>query len=346
VSSDSADLSPVAEPLAIPLGSDDDGFTLVEMIVALVIMFGALIASSQVIISMVKATLYSRHGDYAVTLATQVMENAVTNDCGGRLPDNRSNPRARWESQRDRCKFFATTPTYSTPTPTDLCKTRTAGGVTAYFKGWDAGSLDASRGEADLGRRYLISEQGKIAYCISYDVQWLPLAWSASATSGANNIRLQRTVRVQWIEPNRPDAIRDRVYTQVAALPPDAVQTSNSGRIDVYVGPPASTNDAPKSVTVELPPVSTRGSDTTMLLMTLSADSNGWVHVPYIPTDVTNDPGGGAPVTVTNSFSVNVRIGGTARTAIVSGLSPSACWAAGSSAFVDTTPLTFTGTTC
>jgi type II secretory pathway pseudopilin PulG len=340
VSSDSADLLWADEQSG---GSDNDGFTLVEMVVALIIMFGALIASSQVIINMVKATLYSRHADYAVTLATQVMENAVTNDCGGRLPDNRSNSRARWESQRDRCKFFATTPTYSTLTPTDLCKSRSLAGTTAYFKGWDAGSLDASRGESDLGRRYLVSEQGKVAYCLSYDVQWLPLSWSANA--GTNNMRLQRTVRVQWVEPNRRDLIRERVYTQVAALPPDAVQTSNTGRVDVYVGLPATANDAPKSVTVEVPPVSTRApGDPTALPMTLSADGNGWVHIPYIPTDVTS--GSGAAVTVTPSFTVNVIIGGTTRTAIVSASSPGACWAFGSSGFVNTTPLTFTGTTC
>jgi type II secretory pathway pseudopilin PulG len=326
--------------------STDDGFTLVEMVVALIIMFGALIASSQVIISMVKATLYSRHADYAVTIATQVMENAVTNDCGGRLPDNRTNPRARWESQRDRCKFFATTPTYSTLTPTDLCKSRSSTGVSTFFKGWDSGSLAASRNEADLGRRYLVSEQGKIAYCVSYDVQWIPLTWSAG--SAYNNMRLQRTVRVQWIEPNRPDVVRDRVYTQVAALPPDAVQTSNTGRIDVYVGPPASPNDAPKSVTVELPPVSTRatGDTTNLLLMTLSADNNGWVHIPYLPTDFTTDPGGGAAVTVSPSFTVNVQIGGASQPVSLSGLSPNKCWALGSSAFVDATPFTFVGNTC
>jgi type II secretory pathway pseudopilin PulG len=291
---------------------NDAGFTLVEMVVALVIMFGALIASSQVIISMVKATLYSRHADYAVSLASQVMEQAVTNDCGGRLPDNRTDPLVRWNSQRDRCKYFATAPTYSTATPTDLCRTNSG----AYFKGWSSSSL----GEDDLGRRYFIREIGKVAYCVSYDVQWAPVGWSANQAT--ENMRLQRTVRVQWVEPNKPAEIRERIATQIAALPPDAVQTGYVGRLDIYVGPSAA-GAAPNSVSVIVPPAATKAAGDPTMYLTVSADANGWVHIPYVPTDVVTSSG--ATVTVTPSYIIDVRIGARVHRATLSNLSPNAC---------------------
>jgi type II secretory pathway pseudopilin PulG len=293
---------------------DDAGFTLVEMVVALIIMFGALIASSQVIVSMVKATLYSRHADYAVTLASQVMEQAVTNDCGGRLPDNRANPLVRWNNQRDRCKYFATAPTYSVTPIQSRCRTATG----TYFRGWSSSTI----GEDDLGRRYFVREQGAIAYCVSFDVQWVPLTWNANAV-GTSNLRLQRTVRVQWVEPNKPNEVRERVSIQIAALPPDSVQTSYVGRVDVYVGPTVG-NGPPNSVSVAVPPVATRAAGDPVSYMTISADGNGWVHIPYVPTDVVTSPSAGV-VTVTPSYTLDVRIGTRVHRATLSSTSPNAC---------------------
>jgi hypothetical protein len=298
---------------------DDEGFTLTEMVVALIIMFGALIASSQVVISMVKATLYSRHADYAVTLATQVMEDAVSNDCGGRLPDNRDTPRNRWISQIERCQFL--------PTPfTDVSRCKT--GPTTYFNDWDAGSLGTLRAENDLGRRYFVKVVGTVAYCVSVDVQWVPLKWTANAAT--NNMRLQRTVRVQWVEPNKKDTRRERMYTQVAALPPDAVQSGNIGRLDIFVGTRSTPSSPANTVTIlsPLPPSITRASDDPTL--TLSADQSGWVHIPYLPTDWTQKVG--TTVTVTPSFIVDMTYGGSSRQVTLSASSYEFCTASSSAA--------------
>jgi type II secretory pathway pseudopilin PulG len=286
-------------------GVDDEGFTLTEMVVALIIMFGALIASSQVVISMVKATLYSRHADFAVTLATQVMEDAVSNDCGGRLPDNRDNQLARWTAQRERCRFQPATATPDTTSsgPISRCKT----GPTTYFPGWASDRLTESigNGENNLGRRYFVKVVGPITYCVSFDVQWVPLGWTGSGTT--NNMRLQRTVRVQWVEPNKKDTRRDRTYTQVAALPPDAVQSGNIGRFDINVGLSAN------SATIFVPVASGAASTIADPVLTLSADSNGWVHIPYIPTDWTTKTGSGpTDVSVSSSYTLDL-LGGTTR---------------------------------
>jgi type II secretory pathway pseudopilin PulG len=318
---------------------DDEGFTLTEMVVALIIMFGALIASSQVVISMVKATLYSRHADYAVTLATQIMEDAVSNDCGGRLPDNRDSQLTRWTAQRERCRFQPATATPDTTSsgPISRCKT----GTSTYFPGWAADRLDESigNGENNLGRRYLVKVVGPIIYCVSFDVQWVPLGWTGSGTT--NNMRLQRTVRVQWVEPNKKDTRRDRTYTQVAALPPDAVQSGNIGRFDIKVGPTAN------SVMIFVPVASGTASTIADPVLTLSADSTGWVHIPYIPTDWTTKTGSGpTDVSVSSSYTLDLLAGTTTVRPAFSVSQPEWCATASAAAPVARS-LTGTGaTTC
>lgn len=271
--------------------TNDEGFSLVEMVVALVIMFGSLMASSQVIISMIKATLYSRNADRAVVLATQVMETAVANDCGGRLPNNRGTAeeqRAVWQNQQQRCRYWQTPPTV----PTGTC--RTASGT--WFSGWSGSSLSTGNGEDDLGRRYFVHNQGgPIFYCVSYEVAWVPVSWTNGPTVG--NMRLRRTVTVQWTEPSRPNTIRERSYSQMAALSPDAVQSSYAGYIELK---------APVGQVVQVKVATAPTGD---LYMTYAADTSGRVRIPFLPLDQTT--GSGTSVSITDWYVVSLRIPGT-----------------------------------
>jgi hypothetical protein len=324
--------APESNPNAI--SRNDDGFTLAELVVALTITFGALIASSQVIVNMVKATLYSRHADYATTLATQVMETAVANECGARLPDARDSEspnvvKLRWLGQQDRCRHKVTAiPLTAAEQNENRC--RRDSGTGAWFPGWSSDSLGLQTvggvtvGENDLGRRSFIQQKGPIAYCVTYDAAWVGVNWAGG--SAAEQLRLRRQVRVQWVEPNAQSTVRERTYTQVAALSPDAVSSNNLGRLDIFAGIGGTARvQVYSDVTT---PVT--------LWLTLSADSTGWVRVPYLPTDTTTKSG--ATVSVVDKFIVKASLGSSTSTVELSATAPHQCLtAAGAKVAVATT---------
>jgi prepilin-type N-terminal cleavage/methylation domain-containing protein len=72
--------------------TSDDGFTLVELVMAIVVLFIAMAAATQIIVTMVSATIANRHVDLAMSVATQAMESSVAYDCGGQLLDAAAAP--------------------------------------------------------------------------------------------------------------------------------------------------------------------------------------------------------------------------------------------------------------
>ena len=275
--------------------SGEDGFTLVELVVAIMVLFIALAASTQIVISMVTTTLSNRHIDMAMSVATQTMENAVAFDCGGQLV------RPGW--------VFAVTE--STPTPTaeffnrlqDRCLVETNRAASASDAGQCADADTSapspsdeltdgvfSRGylpgidqvQTDLGsRRFVVNKKatsfssgtnsGSLVVCTTIRMSWKRVkafGVDARVDDGSNDaLRLQRQVHVQWREP-RQTRFRFRDLVQVSSLPPDSKVAVNQGRISVAVG-------AGKAASLILP---------TLQELTLVADdSSGLVNFPFLP---------------------------------------------------------------
>jgi type II secretory pathway pseudopilin PulG len=271
-----------------PSELSDDGFTLVELVMAIVVLFIALMASTQIIISMVSATIANRHVDLAMSVATQTMETAVAFDCGGQLvdpgwvwnvdEDPLTTPTTKfYRNLADRCAIDTNTPTGSTPS--DFCPSSTG-----FLPPFD-------QAQTDLGsRRFTVFKSatsfaytntgsvsaagGALPICTTVKMSWRFIKSTGNAAvvdDGTNeSLRLQRQVQVQWKE-NRASKVRARDLVQLSALPPDSKVAVNTGRISVYMGPK-------QSATLVVPITGQK--------LTLASDddpTSGLVNFPFLP---------------------------------------------------------------
>jgi hypothetical protein len=269
----------------------------VELVVAIMVLFIALAASTQIVISMVATTLSNRHIDMAMSVATQTMENAVAFDCGGQLvlpgwvynvaEGSSPTPTETFFSRlQDRCGVETNrSPLLSTagacapePLPPSGADELTDG----VFRRGYLPPIDQT--QADLGsRRFVVNKRatsfgsgtnsGSLVVCTTIRLSWKRVKAFGVDTrldDGSNDsLRLQRQVHVQWTEPNQT-RIRFRDLVQVSSLPPDSKVAVNQGRISVDVG-------AGKAVSLILP---------TTQELTLVADDDagsGLVNFPFLP---------------------------------------------------------------
>jgi type II secretory pathway pseudopilin PulG len=281
-----------------PSNRDDGGFTLVELVMAIVVLFIALMASTQIIISMVSATIANRHVDLAMSVATQTMETAVAFDCGGQLVDPGwvwgvdedpvTTPTTKFYNNLvDRCAVDTNTPT--SVTASTYCPTSTSVNSDGVFNSGFLPSFDQA--QADLGsRRFTVfkaaasfahtntgsvsSAEGALPICTTVKMSWRFIKSAgnaATADDGTNeSLRLQRQVHVQWKEVGQ-SKVRARDLVQLSALPPDSKVAVNTGRISVYMGPR-------QSATLVVPITGQK--------LTLASDddpTSGLVNFPFLP---------------------------------------------------------------
>lgn len=278
------------------VGTADDGFTLVELVMAIIVLFMALTASVQIIVSMVAATVANRHIDLATSVASQTMETAVAFDCGGQLLDpywkpdpaaaNSTVP-AFYAALQTRCAVDPNTAgrPAGALTNADYCPTPlTSGGHDAskdedFLNGF-VPTFDQA--QSDLGSRHFTvyksaasfsptAATGVLPVCTTIKMVWKyikPFGAASAADDGTNNsIRLQRVVHVEWKEPHST-RIRWREISQIGAVPPDSKIAVNTGRVAVNVG-------VGKSATLLVPVTGQR--------MTFGADEYGFVNFPFLP---------------------------------------------------------------
>ena len=248
--------------------TQDAGFTLIELVMAIVVLFIALAASTQIIVSMVAATVAQRHIDLATSVATDAMETAVAYDCGGQLlapswADGATETATDgpihtfYSNLQSRCKVAVDTPVGVTPVcpaQTTSPPSATDGATDAVFnRGW---APVADQTQTDLGsRRFVVYKKatsfdhsasgsvnsggGRLAVCTTIRLSWKYIKTTGAASKpddGTNDsLRLQRRVHVQWSEPNQT-RVRSRDLVQLSALPPDSKVAVNLGRISVATG--------------------------------------------------------------------------------------------------------------
>jgi prepilin-type N-terminal cleavage/methylation domain-containing protein len=268
----------------------DQGFTLVELVVAISILFIALIAATQIIVSMVSATVINRHTDLAVSVASLTMETAVAFDCGGQLVDPgwvygvAENPATTpttnfYGRLQDRCKVD-TNRVANTAADAAACPAAGAAPDVAFNNGF-LPTIDLA--QADLGsRRFIVNKiaassssaasAAPLAVCTTVRMSWKHVKSAGSgsvADNGTNDsLRLQRQVHVQWKEL-RQTAFRSRDLLQISSLPPDSKVALSTGRISMVEG-------VGKAATLILPETGQR--------LTLVADDNsGVVNFPFLP---------------------------------------------------------------
>jgi prepilin-type N-terminal cleavage/methylation domain-containing protein len=298
----------------------DDGFTLVELVMAIVVLFIAMAAATQIIVSMVAATISNRHVDLAMSVATQTMESSVAYDCGGQLLDPAAKPgptfaemiatNSFYDKLQKRCLVETNSPS---PVTKNDNKQSCDNAEAAPNDPFNAGFLPTfDQLQADLGsRRFTVlksaasfataadgsaSAAGLLPVCTTVRLTWkyITSVPGSPADDGTNkSLRLQRDVHVQWFEPRQISNVRFRDLTQVSALPPDTKVVVNQGRISVVPGV------GQKSATIKMlnsdpaPPRS----------VTYAADdTTGLVIFPFLPDgdfDVSIE--GSAAVTVTLS---------------------------------------------
>jgi prepilin-type N-terminal cleavage/methylation domain-containing protein len=312
----------------------DDGFTLVELVMAIVVLFIAMAAATQIIISMVAATVSNRHVDLALSVATQTIENSVAYDCGGQLLD----PAAVWNESAP-AKLIATNAFYDKLQKRCLVDTNSTAPVNkddnkAICQAADAATNDPFKTgfrptfdqlQSDLGsRRFTVLKSaasfntaangtataaGNLPVCTTVRLTWkfVKSVGVNPVDDGTNTaLRLQRDVHVQWVEP-RQSVVRFRDLTQVSALPPDSKVAVNQGRISVVAGPGGSAS------------IKMLNSDSPERFVTYAADDvTGLVIFPFLPDGSFDVSIGGSPaVTFTlpdisaASRSVCVRPNGT-----------------------------------
>jgi prepilin-type N-terminal cleavage/methylation domain-containing protein len=236
----------------------DDGFTLVELVMAIVVLFIAMAAGTQIIVSMVAATISNRHVDLAMSVATQTMENSVAYDCGGQLLDPNAVPgevptaatQTFYSKLQKRC-IVDTNSTAATADDEKICidaKSAANDPFNAKFlPGFDQAQLDLG------SRRFTVRKSatsfntaadgtaaagGTLPVCTTVRLTWKSiksLGVNATDDGSNNSLRLERNVHVQWFEP-RQTIVRFRDLTQVSALPPDSKVAVNQGRISVAAG--------------------------------------------------------------------------------------------------------------
>jgi prepilin-type N-terminal cleavage/methylation domain-containing protein len=300
-----------------PSKPTDDGFTLVELVMAIVVLFIAMAAATQIIVSMVAATIANRHVDLAMSVATQTMENSVAYDCGGQLLDPSAVPLLPtpatlqfYDKLQKRCLIDTNSPSPVTKIDYKQSCDDAAAASNDPFNGGFLPTFDQL--QADLGsRRFTVlksaasftkaadgstTSAGLLPVCTTVRLTWkyITSVPSSLADEGTNSsLRLQRDVHVQWFEPRQIGNVRFRDLTQVSALPPDTKVAVNQGRISVVPGP------GKKSATIKM----LNSDPTPVRSVTYAADdTTGLVIFPFLPDgdfDVSIE--GSAVVTVTLS---------------------------------------------
>ena len=263
---------------------------------AIIVLFMALTASVQIIVSMVAATVANRHIDLAMSVATQTMETAVAFDCGGQLLDPywspepaASNPTvtAFYAALQTRCAVDPNTAgrpagalTNASYCPASMATAGHDAAIDEDFRNGYVPTFDQV--QSDLGSRQFTvyksaasfsrtTTTGVLPVCTTIKMIWKyikPFGTSSTDDDGTNNsLRLQRVVHVQWKEPHSA-RIRWREITQIGAVPPDSKIAVNTGRIAVKVG-------VGKSAALLVPVTGQR--------MTFGADEYGFVNFPFLP---------------------------------------------------------------
>jgi type II secretory pathway pseudopilin PulG len=297
------------QPTGSPVLASDDGFTLVELVMAILILFMALTASAQIIVSMVATTVANRHIDLAMSVASQTMETAVAFNCGGEILDPLWDPNPAvtnitasvfYSGLRQKCMVDTNGDNL---TDSNFCPAATTGTDTTFDQPFRAGFLPTfEQAQTDLASRRFVVHKSASAFTTATPTGSLPVCttirmiWKYVDPFGANTVddghndklRLQRVVHVEWQEP-RQTRIRWRELVQVAALSPDSKVASNLGRITVQVG-------VGKSATLLGP-----GTDiANNIVLTYGADDQGFVNIPFLPPGTfTILRDGLAPTTVT-----------------------------------------------
>jgi type II secretory pathway pseudopilin PulG len=285
----------------------DAGFTLVELVMAIIVLFIALTASVQIIVSMVAATVANRHIDLAMSVASQTMETAVAFDCGGQMLDPKWNP-AVPDTVQTTAFYTALQARCTVP----LGQAVAAGDVNRCFAAVATNGHDATidedfrhgylptfdQDQTDLAsRRFAIYKNaasfshttatGSLPVCTTIKMVWKyvkPFGVASVADDGSSSsLRLQRVVHVEWQEPHST-RVRWRELSQVAALPPDSKMAVNTGRIMAKVG-------VGGSATMLVPVTGQR--------LTYGADDAGFVNFPFLPPATYTIEVAGTPVSVT-----------------------------------------------
>jgi hypothetical protein len=269
----------------------------VELVMAIVVLFIAMAAATQIIVSMVAATMINRHVDLAMSVATQTMENSVAYDCGGQLLDpaatelddlaERAATQVFYSTLQKRCLIDTNSTPAANSADEQICKDA----KDAPNDPFNDKFLPAfEQQQNDLGsRRFTVRKSaaafnkaadgsatgaGTLPMCTTLRLTWKFITATGVNTvdDGSNNsVRLQRDVHVQWFEP-RQTTVRFRNLTQISALPPDAKVAVNQGRISVVAGPTG-------SATIKM-----LNSDSPQRFVTYAADSNtGLVIFPFLP---------------------------------------------------------------
>jgi Tfp pilus assembly protein PilE len=275
----------------------DGGFTLVELVMAIVVLFIAMAAATQIIVSMVAATVANRHVDLAMSVATQTMESSIAYDCGGQLldPAAKSSPssaesaatQAFYAKLQSRCLVDTNSATPVTSTTDDAACTAAQNATNDPFKSGFVPPFDQLQN--DLGsRRFTVlksaasfrraadgsaTSAGILPVCTTVRLTWkfVTSVPGGPGDDGTNNsLRLQRNVHVQWFEPRQTTIVRFRDLTQLSALPPDAKVAVNQGRISVVAG-------LGKSAKIKML------NSTSDRFVTYAADDKGVVIFPFLP---------------------------------------------------------------
>jgi hypothetical protein len=267
---------------------------------AIVVLFIAMAAATQIIVSMVAATVANRHVDLAMSVATQAMENSVAYDCGGQLLDPVAVPGETANAKLDATNLFysklqqrcvvdtnATTPV-ATSNNQASCDAA-AGPANDPFNAKFLPAFDEL--QTNLGSRRFavlksaasfnhaadgsVASAGVLPVCTTVRLTWkyVTSVPGSAADDGSNNsLRLQRDVHVQWFEPRQTTRVRFRDLTQVSALPPDTKVAVNQGRISVAAG-------TGSSATIKM-----LNSSSPARFVTYAADdTTGLVIFPFLP---------------------------------------------------------------
>jgi hypothetical protein len=292
---------------------------------AILVLFIAMAAATQIILSMVAATVSSRHGDLAMSVATQTMENSVAYDCGGQLLDPAAVPispdaanlaasQVFYDKLQKRCLID----TNSTVAENSADEASCDAAATAANDPFNAKFVpDVDQLQTDLGSRRFTVRKSAASFSRAADgtaaaAGTLPmctttrLTWKFVTSVGVNLVddgsnkalRLQRDVHVQWFEPRRT-VVRFRGLTQVSALPPDSKVAVNQGRISVVAG-------VGKSATITM-----LNSSSPIRYVTYAADdTTGLVIFPFLPDgdfDVSIDGAPPVGVTLPDPLATNSR---------------------------------------
>ena len=280
---------------------------------AIIVLFIAMAAATQIILSMVAATIANRHVDLATSVATQTMENSVAYDCGGQLLDPAAAPGdgaaklAATQEFYGRLQKRCLVDTNSVPAANAADQASCDSAAGATNDPFNAKFLPAfEQGQANLGSRRFTVRKSAASFSRSADgsaqsagtlpvCTTLRLSWKFIKSVGvnlvddgsSNSLRLQRDVHVQWFEP-RQTIVRFRDLTQVSALPPDTKVAVNQGRISVVAG-------VGQSATIKM-----LNSNPARYVTYAADDTTGIVIFPFLPDgDFEVSIGGAPPVGVT-----------------------------------------------